>query len=788
MTLKTRPLRVCLQSRSGAALPGAVVKAELTEYQVDGIDVVKLTWALTEDSDAPGYYSGTIWPNTRGDGSAQYTVTADAGDRRMQSQLHTFTDGPADQIISISMMVNPQPWPSVYPAADVVDAARVFSESAGASASLAQGAQAASQALAAQLGDIQQAVNQTTQARDAAVPAAQQAEASNVAAQQALVQTEAARDSVNSTGRVYDSAAAGVAAGTGVASGQTFSVLDSTLMFWITFKNNAGAAVEVARSYTKAYIDGLITQKNFRGWVEVHTDLSGKLSYGITTAGRLILGVGGDIVARITAVEGSTNVQRTHFVPTSRGGIYAWMLLDAARTKVALAVTKTGRLLAMGRDVLAEIDANKSNITALSTNTATRRDGNTRSHPIAVIDDNGKTPWFVDRKGRVKLWGRDVLAEIDAMSASIEFGATPSTVREGVAYLVYQYTDGSGNRQIKTLRKSDGKVTLITTSGNNVNPVLTSDNKVLFVSDATGAYVQCYAPADGGATYPTFATTDIACWGDSLTAGAGSTGGQTYPVQLAAMLGDGRNIYNGGIGGQNSAQIAARQGGAPSLLTVTGNQIPASGGVAVTAKTVNFLYSSGTYSGSSTGTLAGVPGTLTTDSSGNWTFTRTTNGLATNCPAGSPFIPDAAVAYRGRTVILTYGRNDGGSDPTQLLALLASSIAYLTPYYKQFLIGLILNSTTEYVGTSGYNAIKAKNDAIKAAYPNNYLDTQAPPTVAEMAALGFVPTAQDNTDIANDCIPTEMRANPPTDTLHLNNYGYGLWALRAKTIIQAKGW
>jgi len=50
----------------------------------------------------------------------------------------------------------------------------------------------------------------------------------------------------------------------------------------------------------------------------------------------------------------------------------------------------------------------------------------------------------------------------------------------------------------------------------------------------------------------------IACWGDSFTQGAGSSGGANldYPNQLSSI--SGFSNYNGGIGGQSSGQIATR--------------------------------------------------------------------------------------------------------------------------------------------------------------------------------------------------------------------------------------
>lgn len=46
--------------------------------------------------------------------------------------------------------------------------------------------------------------------------------------------------------------------------------------------------------------------------------------------------------------------------------------------------------------------------------------------------------------------------------------------------------------------------------------------------------------------------------GDSLTAGTGSTGGLTYPQDVAASWSRQRWYYNGGVGGETSSQILTR--------------------------------------------------------------------------------------------------------------------------------------------------------------------------------------------------------------------------------------
>lgn len=266
MTLKTRPLRVRLLSRLGDPLPGAKVQAQLTVYQTDGPDVPNLVWPLTEEPAAPGYYSGPSWPNTRGDGTSQYLITADAGDLRMQAALFTVPDGDEAVTVAMDLMVNPEPWPPVYEASAEVSAARIFSEAAGASASLAIGANGQAAELAQQLGDFSQAVRSAQDAASVAVPAADAASGSAGAAAQAAVASDqsareaaASRDAANVGGKVYASAADGVAVGTGVAIGQFFNVRSpSTSAYMDEYQNLAGVATPTGKSYpATSFVQGV---------------------------------------------------------------------------------------------------------------------------------------------------------------------------------------------------------------------------------------------------------------------------------------------------------------------------------------------------------------------------------------------------------------------------------------------------------------------------------------------------------------------------------------------------
>jgi len=130
-------LRIRLLSHIGQPLAGATITAQLSEYQVDGTDVVPLIWQFPEVDETPGTYFGQIWPNNRGDGGTSYEVVVQAAGLLLKRTTITVPQTSAGVENVTSLMVAPPPYPAVYQAQAEVAAARTFSDSAGVSASLA---------------------------------------------------------------------------------------------------------------------------------------------------------------------------------------------------------------------------------------------------------------------------------------------------------------------------------------------------------------------------------------------------------------------------------------------------------------------------------------------------------------------------------------------------------------------------------------------------------------------------------------------------------------------------
>jgi lysophospholipase L1-like esterase len=276
-----------------------------------------------------------------------------------------------------------------------------------------------------------------------------------------------------------------------------------------------------------------------------------------------------------------------------------------------------------------------------------------------------------------------------------------------------------------------------------------------------------------------FPSLDWACWGDSLT-GAGSSG--DWPSKLATALG--RSVYNGGIGGQGVRQIAARQGGIPALLTVSGGSIPASGGVSVTSN----AYFPASNGGSVLGTLAGVPGTYSRNADGTvQTFTRAADGEAVPAAGTQVFTPSDGVTFRDRTCVFWLGRNSFkfGADQNQIIQCIRAMADYLSPRVKRFLVMEIPPSTDEINGSADRVTLNAANDLLRQAFPDRFVDVASwLRTSAAATAAGITFTSEDNTDIANGVTPASFRS----DALHFSQAGGD--AIRARIILEAtnRGW
>lgn len=272
---------------------------------------------------------------------------------------------------------------------------------------------------------------------------------------------------------------------------------------------------------------------------------------------------------------------------------------------------------------------------------------------------------------------------------------------------------------------------------------------------------------------PTPGASEIAVWGDSTTYGIGSSTGMSYPDQLQSLTG--RAVFNGGVSGQTSDQIAARQGGSPALLTFPNNTMPASGNVVINDQSTFPVSAEGP--GPIPGSINGIRGTLSYQAGTipRLVFTRETAGSATTVPAQTAFIPDT-FGREDQINVFWMGQNNF-YDPAQVQADIANCVASLST--NKFIILSILNSESEIVGSSAYNTITQMNSQLARTYPNNYID------IRKILVDAYDPNnAQDVRDYNNDTPPASLR----NDNEHLNDAGYRIVAQRVAAFINARNW
>lgn len=276
-------------------------------------------------------------------------------------------------------------------------------------------------------------------------------------------------------------------------------------------------------------------------------------------------------------------------------------------------------------------------------------------------------------------------------------------------------------------------------------------------------------------------TTDVWFLGDSLV-------GAIYN-RLAAIM-PGRKVVYGGAGGQTSAQIAARAGGNHALLSVTGNSIPASGPIAITALSTPLL-SQAANTGTSTlmGWLSGVYGSLicthgASDPLDTYTFTRAATGSPTYCIPNSPFTPDTEALTYGIPIIFM-GTNNPTS-PEQIKADIEALVEQGLIVNKRFLILTPVMggsrepgvSTNVGIGTDVYNGIKAVEDWATKKYGARVLKMR------EWSMQFNDGSPDDLDDVAKGVVPRSVR----TDGVHWIDPHSNRAAELIKNTIENWGW
>jgi lysophospholipase L1-like esterase len=319
------------------------------------------------------------------------------------------------------------------------------------------------------------------------------------------------------------------------------------------------------------------------------------------------------------------------------------------------------------------------------------------------------------------------------------------------------------------------------------------------------SYTPTKLPAGVSDTRPVSSGPDFVGVGHSMMAGAGGSG--TTIMSVLATL-SGRTCRTMAVGGETSEPIIGRQGGNPFLLLPTDGTIHAD----TSASTVTYDFDGGHDSdqvwvllqgtgdpgqGSIAtglhGTLAGVPGYLrivqpsnpgsTHNATDYYTFTRDTAGAAVTVNRPTPFYCDAGLARRNDIPVFWIGRNNI-SNIARIQADLAAAIEWLAPADKRFLILSEHNNTSEVSGSTNWTNVTTLNRNLRNLYGRRFIDSRKYLIQYGLADAGLTATTQDNTDIANDCVPTQLTA----DGLHLTGAGYTILANLVNQRATELGW
>lgn len=399
-----------------------------------------------------------------------------------------------------------------------------------------------------------------------------------------------------------------------------------------------------------------------------------------------------------------------------------------------------------------------------------------------VTDANGNILLGIDTnlnlyaygtENRLKLIESNIAANTLAI-ANLQSQLAVGGYADAASWSVY----ADSNFALRSVRKSDGQSFLLTATGDRAsNPTITADGvNAIWRSSANASIANgglMYRKLDGSApAYPAMPLASIAAWGDSMTQGVGSTSPNTYCEILASLTG--LPVYNGGVGGQTSTQIAARQGGKPLIVSVAGQVIPGTG-AAVAVNTISISpLNQNAQPQNLTGTIGGAAVKLvrTNGSSSTDVFTlqqSTATGTDLNCPDGSTLLVDTF--GRDSWVTVIYSGYNGGS----ILADTQAMASFLKSLNKRFLVLSLPSGATPYdtSDTKGYN------NSLAAAFPNNFADLRS-----YLVAQYDPSIPQDVIDHGNNIVPSSIVSSQP----HLNAKGQLAQATFVYNQLKTRGW
>ncbi len=253
--------------------------------------------------------------------------------------------------------------------------------------------------------------------------------------------------------------------------------------------------------------------------------------------------------------------------------------------------------------------------------------------------------------------------------------------------------------------------------------------------------------------------------------------------ELGVIAGQlGATYYNGGNGATEMQHNLAQMGARPALLLPQGGEIPASGAVIVTCSNVMPVAAFK----ATTGTLAGVSGTLTSSAT-EWRFTRSVAGAAVTVSQETPFIPTQGIAHRGDIWLMNEGKNDinNGRPMDQTMAWHRLAYNWNGAFNKRVIVITHFGHSGNH--DPGHTAkIKQLNDFIHATYGGHVFNLAGYLCSAEVwVDTGITPTPADLQDQADGCMPASLSRD---NIAHMNPVTRTAAAKKLKSQLINMGW
>ena len=395
---------------------------------------------------------------------------------------------------------------------------------------------------------------------------------------------------------------------------------------------------------------------------------------------------------------------------------------------------------------------------------------------VAIVDDNDTRTWLeADETGKPTDYSKSLLVE--ALDNDIAQKLADSGIGQS----------SSVGMSVAIVDEDDNRTWLEADEAGKPTPYAAQQ-----IAEAI-QFDDVITPSEVKSTYQTqsikaVSGPDIVCYGDSMTAGAGSAIPYIKVLQdLLAAQGSNANVYNAGVGGESSPGITARQGGTPFIVRVVEGLIPADRtGVKVTFDTLYgttirpLMQGHGSPGYGFVGDLNGIKGTISlvrpNGSSSSWDdanyylFTRNVAGSEVVANRPSPFYLDFAKAHLGDIHIIWIGQNGPSTD--RAISDAKAMIEHMNTLSKRYLvISKPTASTTDdaaFFGAFGERFVPIKRYLIEFGLQD----------------AGITPTDQDLADIAANNIPSSLRS----DAVHWNAAGYAILGQQVFKKLNQLGW